>query len=140
LNLSPLTENQQRKTTMRLTTLTIAFAVSLTSGAMAGDVSGRGPNGGKVADAPNMHIEFVSKGTEIAVYTYDHNNKPVSSSGMSGRVTVQEGGKTRTADLAAAEPNQLTGKLEAPLIGGARVIVSLTPKGGKPFQARYTAN
>ena len=125
---------------MRLNSLTIAFLLSLTSVAGAGDVSGRGPNGGKVADAPNMHVEFVSKGVEVDVYTYDHNNKPVSSSGMTGRVTVQESGKTRTADLAAAEPNRLTGKLDAPLGGGARVIVSLTPKGGKPFQARYTAN
>jgi hypothetical protein len=125
---------------MRVLTMTMAFVLGLASPAFSGDVSGRGPNGGKVADAPNMHVEFVSKGAEVAVYTYDHNNKPVSSSGMTGRVTVQEGGKTRTADLTAAEPNRLSGNLDAPLGNGARVIVSLTPKGGKPFQARYTAN
>ena len=123
-------------------TLTIAFAgfLALISSGLAGDVSGKGPNGGRVADAANMHVEFVSKGAEVFVYTYDHDNKPVASAGMTGKLTVQEKGQTRTAELAPQERNQLAGTLDAPLGTGARVIVSLTPKGGKPIQARYTAN
>jgi len=108
--------------------------------AVAGDVSGKGPNGGRLADAGNMHAEFVSKGVELFVYTYDHNNKPVPSAGMSGKATIQEKGKTRSAELKPQDPNQLVGKLEVPLESGARVIVSLTPQGGKPVQARYTVN
>ena len=87
-----------------------------------------------------MHVEFVSKGPDVFVYTYDHDNKPVSAAGMIGKVTVQSKGKTQSAELAVQEDNKLAGKLEAPLDTGARVIVSLTPKGGKPVQARYTAN
>jgi hypothetical protein len=124
---------------LRLLLVTL-FASSLGATAFAGDVSGRGPNGGRVADAANGHIEFVTKGTEVVVYTFDHDNKPVPAEGVTGRVTIQESGKTRTADLKVDGANRLTGKIEAPLATGARVIVSLTPKGGKPVQARYTAN
>ena len=115
------------------------FAI-LASSALAGEVSGRGQNGGRLADAGNMHVEFLSQGTEVFVYTFDHDNKPVSSVGVTGRLTVQEQGKTRTADLTPEPPNRLIGKLEAPLASGARVIVSLTPRNGKPVQARYSAN
>jgi hypothetical protein len=125
---------------MKRALLSLIVAPLLLGPALAGDVSGRGPNGGKVADAASGHIEFVSKGTEIEVYTFDHDNKPVPTSGVTGRVTVQESGKTRTADLTAQSGNKLAGKLDAPLSSGARVIVSLTGKSGKPVQARYTAN
>src|SRR5829696_4374334 len=123
-------------------TLVTAFAslLAFCSLAVAGDVSGKGPNGGRMADATNLHVEFLTKGAEIFVYTYNHDNKPVASAGMAGRLIVQERGKTRTVDLSPSEPNQLTGKLDAPLETGARVIVSLTPKNGKPMQARYTVN
>ena len=125
---------------MRKFAVVVVGLLALCSTAAGGDVSGKGPNGGRMADATNMHVEFLSKGAEIFVYTYDHDNKPVDSAGMTGRLTIQEKGKTRTADLTAEAPNRLTGKLDAPLDSAARVIVSLTPKGGKPVQARYTVN
>jgi hypothetical protein len=108
--------------------------------AHAGDVSGKGLNGGRVSDAGNMHVEFVSKGADVSVFTFDHDNKPIPSAGMTGRVTVQEQGKTRSVDLASEASNRLTGKLDGALGSGARVIVSVTPNGGKPVQARYTVN
>ena len=125
---------------MRRYVVAIVGLLALSSIAAGGDVSGKGPNGGRLADAASMHVEFLSKGAEVFVYTYDHDNKPVDSAGMTGRLTVQEKGKTRTADLKAEAPNRLTGTLDAPLDNAARVIVSLTPKGGKPVQARYTVN
>jgi hypothetical protein len=125
---------------MRKVAATGAALLALCSVALGGDVSGKGPNGGRLADATTMHVEFLSKGAEVFVYTYDHDNKPVPTTGMTGRVTVQEKGKTRTTDLTAEAPNRLTGKFDAPLDSAARVLVSLTPKGGKPVQARYTAN
>ena len=125
---------------MRMIVIVPAALFIVTTSAVAGDVSGKGPNGGRLADAGNMHAEFVSKGVELFVYTYDHDNKPVPSAGMSGKATIQEKGKTRSAELKPQEANRLVGKLDAPLEAGARVIVSLTPQGGKPVQARYTAN
>jgi hypothetical protein len=125
---------------MRRFAVAAVALLALCSTAAGGDVSGKGPNGGRMADTTNMHVEFLSKGAEVFVYTYDHDNKPVATAGMAGRLTIQEKGKTRTADLTAEAPNRLTGKLDAPLDSAARVIVSLTPKGGKPVQARYTAN
>jgi hypothetical protein len=125
---------------MRKFAVVVVGLLAFCSTAAGGDVSGKGPNGGRMADAATMHVEFLSKGAEVFVYTYDHDNKPVATAGMAGRLTIQEKGKTRTADLTAEAPNRLTGKLDAPLDSAARVIVSLTPKGGKPVQARYTAN
>lgn len=125
---------------MRKLVIAIAALVTTTSLAVAGDVSGKGPNGGRMADAGNFHVEFLSKGTDVIVHVFDHDNRPVSSAGMTGRLTVQEKGKTRTADLKPEDPNRLTGTLDAPFVAGARVIISLTPKSGKPAQARYTAN
>ena len=115
--------------------------VALTSVAMAGNITGKGPNGGRIADAATLHVELVTNGSEIAVFTYDHDNKPVPAAGMVARVTVQDQGKTRMTDLAVAQkPNELRGTLESTPGKGARIIVSLTPKGGKPQQARFTAD
>jgi hypothetical protein len=125
---------------MRAFVIASMLCLPLTSPCFAGDVSGKGPNGGKVADAANMHVEFLSKGADVFVYTYDHDNKAVPSAGMTGRAIVQEKGKTATVNLAPDETNRLSGRLEAPLGTGARVVISLTPKNGKPVQARYTAN
>jgi hypothetical protein len=125
---------------MRQFAVAAVALLALCSTAAGGEVSGKGPNGGRMADATILHVEFLSKGAEVFVYTYDHDNKPLDSAGMTGRLTIQEKGKTRTADLKAEAPNRLTGKLDAPLDDAARVIVSLTPKGGKPVQARYTVN
>jgi hypothetical protein len=125
---------------MRQFAVAAVALLALCSTAAGGEVSGKGPNGGRMADATILHVEFLSKGAEVFVYTYDHDNRPVDSAGMTGRLTIQEKGKTRTADLKAEAPNRLTGKLDAPLDNAARVIVSLTPKGGKPVQARYTVN
>jgi hypothetical protein len=125
---------------MRQFAVAAVALLALCSTAAGGEVSGKGPNGGRMADATILHVEFLSKGAEVFVYTYDHDNKPLDSAGMTGRLTIQEKGKTRTADLKAEAPNRLTGKLDAPLDDAARVIVSLTPKGGKPVQSRYTVN
>lgn len=125
---------------MRILAVALGGLLGIGSIAIAGDVSGKGPNGGRMADAATIHVEFLSKGAEVFVYTYDHDNKPVDSAGMTGRLTIQEKGKTRTADLMAEAPNRLTAKLDVPLDAAARVIVSLTPKNGKPVQARYTVN
>jgi hypothetical protein len=133
--LNPKKENTMRSSLLTATILTMSLVST-----HAGEVSGKGPNGGRLADAGSLHVEFVSKGAEVSVFTYDHDNKAVSSSGMAGRITVQESGKTRNAVLSAEAPNRLTGKLDAPLADGAKVIVSITLKGGKPVQARYTAN
>lgn len=116
-----------------------ALLLAASSTAFAGDVSGKGPNGGRMADAGNMHVEFLTKGADIVVFTYDHDNKPVPSTGVTSRVTVQEKGSTKTVNLTAEAPNKLSGKLAAPLATGARIILSITPKGGKPAQARFTA-
>jgi hypothetical protein len=74
--------------------------------AMGGDVSGKGPNGGRLADAASMHVEFLSKGAEVFVYTYDH-DKQAGGFGRHDR-TVDHSREGKDADCGfdggSAEP------------------------------------
>lgn len=100
--------------------------------------AGKGPNGGvEVVTADVKHLELVSKQGQIIVYIADAKHEPISTSGGSGRAIVQKDGKTLMIDLVPAEPNLLTGKSEAPLVKGTRVVVSATLAGGVAIQSRF---
>jgi hypothetical protein len=49
---------------MRQFAVAAVALLALCSTAAAGEVSGKGPNGGRMADASSMHVEFLSKGAE----------------------------------------------------------------------------
>ena len=121
---------------MRKFAVVIVGLLALCCSAAGGEVSGKGPNGGRMADATTMHVEFLSKGAEVFVYIYDHDNKPVNSAGMTGRLTIQEKGKTRTAELdgASAQPTYREARCS---IGQCCPRDRFShAKGGKPVQAR----
>jgi hypothetical protein len=103
----------------------------------------RGPHGGAVVTSEGHPIEFVSKGQEIVFYFSDDDGSPLSTRGMTGRAVIQDGGKTTTVSLAAAQPNRLVGKLQAPLGAKARVVLSarLSADGHTHnLQGRFTAD
>ncbi len=81
---------------MRKFAVAAVALLALCSTAAGGEVSGKGPNGGRMADATIMHVEFLSKGAEVFVYTYDHDNKPVAI-GRHDR-TIDNSGKGEDAD------------------------------------------
>jgi len=97
----------------------------------------KGPNGGMVTKADGHPIEFVNNGQEIVFFFSDDDGSPMSMKGVDARAVVQDGGKTTTVPLAAAEPNKMVGKLQAPLNPGARVVVSAKLH-GHSLQARFT--
>ncbi|WP_247281541.1 MULTISPECIES: hypothetical protein [unclassified Bradyrhizobium] len=98
----------------------------------------KGSNGGPVVRSQGHPIEFVRKGTEIVFYVGDDDGSPLSTKDMRGRATIQDGGKTVTVPLAPANPNMMTGKLQAELSPKAIVVFSASLH-GHSLTARYTA-
>lgn len=98
----------------------------------------KGSNGGPVVKSQGHPIEFVSKGTDIVFYVGDDDGSSLSTKDMRGRATIQDGGKTVTVPLAPANPNMMTGKLQAELSPKAIVVFSASLH-GHSLTARYTA-
>lgn len=122
---------------MRLTTIALAVSLlTLPFSAHAHDVV-KGPNGGQVIDDGGSHIEFTTKDDAIVIFLSDNADLPVSSAKVTGRVIIQDAGKTVTTDLAPAEPNLLGAKLAAPLTAGAKLAVSIKLVDGRDVKARF---
>jgi len=114
----------------------LALVIAAAAVSFAQAEAKKGKNGGMVATSEGHPIEFVVKGQEIVFYVNDDDGSPLSTKGMKGRATVQDGGKTTTVQLAPAAPNLMTGKLEAPLGAKARVVFSASLH-GHSLTARY---
>ena len=98
----------------------------------------KGPNGGPLVDSAGHHVEMVARGTELVLFVTGEGDAPHPSAGAkNARAIVQDGGKTATIQLQAADPNRLVGALPAPLGKGARVIVTATLADGHAVQARF---
>lgn len=96
----------------------------------------RGPNGGRVVIADGHPVELVASPGELTFYLRDDDGSPLATRGVTGRAVVQQGGQTTTVQLAAAEPNRLIGRLEAPLAPSARIVFSAALHGHR-MQARF---
>jgi hypothetical protein len=121
---------------MRLLFLTLAIAAA-PLGAMAHELA-KGPNGGPVVDSSGHHVEMVARGTELVLFvTAEADAAHPSAGAKNARAIVQDGGKTATVQLQAADPNRLIGALPAPLAKGARVVVTATLADGHAVQARF---
>jgi hypothetical protein len=97
----------------------------------------KGNNGGPVVTSQGHAIEFVHKGGEMIFYIGDHDGSPLPTKDMTGRATVQQDGKTVTAQLKPVNPNMMVGKAETELAPHARVVFSSNVH-GHSLTARYT--
>jgi hypothetical protein len=95
-----------------------------------------GPNGGLVGGSGDHQVELVASPTELAVYLLD-DGKPSPVQGSTIRAVVQDGGRTINVALAVSAPTRLTGRLEAPLAKGARVVISGRDGHGHSVSARF---
>jgi hypothetical protein len=101
----------------------------------------KGPHGGPVVTSEGHPIEFVNSGQEIVFYFTDDDGSPLSTKGMTGRAVIQDGGKTTTVPLTAAQPNRMVGKVQTPVGAKARVVLSATLSLGghkHTLQGRFT--
>ena len=92
-------------------------------------------HGGVVSAASDLHFELVATSTGAALYIDDH-GKPVSPTGMTGKLTVLKGTEKSEAELVVAGD-----KLEArglKLVKGAKVVAALTTPAKKAITVRFT--
>lgn len=97
------------------------------------------PNGGQVRMAGPYHFELMPQQARngVLVLVTDHADKKVATAGWKASAVVLAGGKKSRLDLKPAGDNTLRG---TGALGGAdaRIVVSVTDKGGKQYSARFT--
>ena len=99
--------------------------------------SALGKNGGQVVEDGGHHVEFTATATQVVLYLTEASDAPLATKGATGRVIVQDGSAQAIADLTAAEPNQLTAKLAAPVKPGSKLVVSIKLADGHDVKARF---
>ena len=92
-------------------------------------------HGGVVAAANDLFFELVAQGDRTTLYLFDH-DKPLSTQGFSGKLTVLVGSAKSDAELKPAGENRLDARLAAPK--GAKVVAILSASGRKPITVRFT--
>ena len=122
---------------MRFKHIILAVALVAAPGLASAHDQAKGVNGGQVVDDAGHHVEFTSKGGEIALFLTDEADKPISAAKATGRVIIQEGAKQSAADLTVMEPNMLMAKLAAPLSPGAKLAVIIKFADGHDVKARF---
>ena len=110
--------------------------VASTAAAFAHDMA-KGPNGGQVVEDSGHHVEFTTKDTQVVLFLTEASDAPLTTKGATGRVIVQDGSAQAIADLTAAEPNQLTAELAAPVKPGNKLVVSIKLADGHDVRARF---
>ncbi len=120
--------------------ISVAFFFAVIAWSAKAQSPPKGEHGGDIVVMEGHPIEFVSKGQEIAFYILgDDGKSPTPTKGFSGRVVIQDSGKTFAVNLSPAEPNMFIGQLPMPLGSKARVVFSGKVEGHN-LQARFTTN
>jgi hypothetical protein len=96
-----------------------------------------GPNGGRLVDAGNLHVELVPKGKAITVFVSDANEKPLSVEGYKGTAVLVIGGKPHRIQLAPANENRLIGIAEVDVPTSVKGAVQLSLPIGGSVQGRF---
>lgn len=115
---------------------TIIAALLMLSG-FAHAHEGVGPNGGKLIEAGNLHMELVSKGRSIDVFVTDANDKPLAVDGYKGAAVLVIDGKPQRIQLAPAEANRMTGAAAIDVPTNPRGAVQLQLPAGGSAQGRF---
>jgi hypothetical protein len=93
-------------------------------------------HGGYILDAQGSWLELVVSGDRVSVYVTDEHGDQVPVLQISGTVNLLIGGEMHKVQLAAAENNELMGRVDVPASGGLVATVSLKI-GTKTATARF---
>lgn len=115
--------------------LLIGAVIASAGAAWAHD--GKGPHGGRIADAEPYHVELVVKSDSIEVFISDAGEKPIAASGFKGTAILIAGGKSQRIVLAPVDGTRLSGQATAALPSRPKGVVQLTAPDGKTAQARF---
>jgi hypothetical protein len=97
--------------------------------------TGQALHGGVVRAANDIQFEMVSEADGATIYLVDH-DKPMASAGISGKLTVLQGGQKSEAELKPAGDNKL--KASGVSLGkGAKVVAVLHNVAGKTVTLRF---
>jgi hypothetical protein len=97
----------------------------------------KGPNGGRVLDVAQGHVELVARDNVIDVFLTDKEGKSVSAAGHKGFAILLIGGKSQRVTLDAAGKNRLTGKTIEAVPGAPKGVVRITRPDGSTSQAKF---
>jgi len=119
--------------------LKILFAVTpliLALPALGHEVT-KGPNGGRVAQAGEYHVEMVARSNVIEVFLTDTGDKPVQPAGFKGVAILLIGGKSARIALEPAGDTRLSGRAANDLPAQPKGVVQITAPNGKTAQAKF---
>jgi predicted lipoprotein with Yx(FWY)xxD motif len=123
------------KTKQLIQSAALAMSVLALNPAMAHGVA-QPSHGGTVQEANDVSFELVVDADGVTLYLTDH-DEPLSSKGISGKLTVLQGTQKTEADVKPAGDNKLraTGlKVGA----GAKVVAVLNKVEGQTVTLRFT--
>lgn len=96
-----------------------------------------GPNGGRVVEAGDFHVEMVAKNNTVDVFLTDHNDKAVAATGYTGLAILAIDGKSQRITLQPADKARLSGQAAGVVPAQAKGVVRITQPGGKTVQAKF---
>ena len=97
----------------------------------------KGPNGGRVVDAGEYHVELVVAAGQVEVFLTDGSDQPVAAAGFKGTAILVADGKAQRIALEPGQSNQLTGKSSVALPADAKGAMQFTAPGGKSAQGQF---
>lgn len=121
---------------MRFSQIGAAILLAASVSAAAAHGPKLGPNGGQQADAGSLHVEVVSKGTNLVVFLRDQADKPVAAEGYKGTAIFVIGGKPQRIPLAPAGENMLSGTAAVAIPSTIKGAVQITTPSGGTAQAK----
>ena len=115
--------------------LMFAAAMSVASPSIAHE--SKGPNGGRIVDAGNYHVELVVGGDQVSVFVTDGNDKPIAATRFNGTVILTAGGKAQRISLGGEDKAKLSGRSSVSLPANVKGVVQLIAPDGKTVQGQY---
>lgn len=119
-----------------LTAIVIGISALACGPIMAHEAAAR--RGGIVRTVGDQQYELIVKGSDATIFVDDH-GKPVSTAGMTGKLTALMGKETTEAELRTAGDNRLEAK-GLKLGSGARIVAVIRRDATKTVTVRYTQN
>lgn len=116
-----------------------ALAVALMSALVVNTAAAHGPaksvHGGVVQVVNDVNFELVLLADGAVIYLIDH-DEPLSTAGISGKLTVLNGGAKTEAEISAVGDNKLEAR-GIKIASGAKVVASLNNVSGKAVTVRF---
>ena len=96
-----------------------------------------GPHGGQIGEADPFHVEMVTNESQLIIYLYNHDMKPLPLDKFQVSAIIQSGKERVKIDLLSAGESQMKGVSDLLAKPGAKIVLILKPKGKPQFQVRF---